>query len=94
MEFDGEFYIQEYIKTQFAPLEVHISVVELLQCLQPHFIDLQVVDEGEYFETRDKATLESHLNNCNAVLKDYLAKGGYEGPVLLPSGRILDVRTK
>src|SRR6267378_1716568 len=72
LEFDSELYIQEYTKTQFAQIEVHLLLVELLKKIEPYFEQLIVFDEGEYLEQSDE----------------------YQGPVRLPSKRIVDVTEK
>jgi len=95
LEFDTDLYVQEYTKTQFAPLEIHVSVVELLKEIEPYFEKLEVIDEGEYFETQDQGILKQHLDRCFEVLDGYLEQGDkYEGPVRLPSQRIVDVIEK
>lgn len=92
LEFDSEFYIQEYIKTQFAPIAIHQAVVKLLKLLRPYFVDLDVEDEGEYFATDDLALLQTHIDRCNEVLDEYLAEPDrYYGPVRLGNGRIVDL---
>jgi hypothetical protein len=92
LEFDQNLYIQEYTKTQFAPPEVHMWLVALLDLLAPHFKVLKVIDEGEYFESRDAELLLGHLDRCLEVLNEHLAKDAtLRGPVRLPSGRIADL---
>lgn len=50
------------VKTQFATSEAHIQIVELLRELKQRFIaDLEVMDEGEYWETKDRALLEKKM---------------------------------
>jgi hypothetical protein len=47
-----------FTKTQFGPIEGHVALVELLTALRREFIpDLEVSDEGSYWETRDLAEL-------------------------------------
>lgn len=42
------------LKTHFAPPEVHVTLVKLLKYLQTRYIpDLEVYDEGEYWESSD-----------------------------------------
>ena len=92
LEFDQDLYIQEYTKTQFAPPEVHKDLVVLLDQLAPHFASLAVVDEGEYYESRDEKLLLKHRDRCFQVLDEHLAKDkSLRGPVRLPSGRIADL---
>jgi len=58
-----------FTKTQFAPLDIHISICELLHLIQDkYFQNLRVVDEGEYFETRDPARLAQNIGTLNAVM--------------------------
>ncbi len=95
LEFDKNFYIQEYTKTQFAPTEVHVQLIELLRQLQPYFEHLEIVDEGEYFETADVETLEKHMHRCFELLDEYLVQADkYYGPVRLESKRIVDVLSR
>ena len=92
LEFDENLYIQEYTKTQFAPLQVHIDVVGLLSALAPHFSELSIYDEGEFYESGDELQLRRHIDHCNFALEDHLAQDKtLTGPVRLPSGRILDL---
>jgi hypothetical protein len=47
-----------FIKTQFGPIEGHVALVELFTALKREFLpDLEVSDEGGYWETRDFAAL-------------------------------------
>jgi hypothetical protein len=47
-----------FVKTQFGPLEGHVVLVELFAALKREFLpDLEVRDEGGYWETRDLAEL-------------------------------------
>jgi hypothetical protein len=47
-----------FTKTQFGPLEGHVAVVETLAALKREFLpDLEVSDEGGYWETRNVAEL-------------------------------------
>lgn len=45
-------------KTQFTSVETHIWIIGLLRYLKKHYIhDLKVTDEGEFWETEDRAGL-------------------------------------
>jgi hypothetical protein len=58
-----------FTKTQFAPLDIHISICELLQLVRDkYFPSLCVVDEGEYWETRDPAHLAQNFGKLNAIM--------------------------
>jgi hypothetical protein len=51
------------IKTQYAPIEVHISIVKLLKYIKSKYIsNLEVFDEGSYWETSDKKILKVKLD--------------------------------
>lgn len=55
-----------FTKTQFAPLDVHISICELFTLIRDkYFPGLQVVDEGEYWETHDLARLAENFETLN-----------------------------
>jgi len=92
LEFDESLYIQEYTKTQFAPVQVHIDVAALLSAIAPHFSEISVYDEGEFYESGDELQLRRHIDHCNAALEEHLAQDrSLTGPVRLPSGRIADL---
>ena len=91
LEFDRDLYVQDYIKTQFAPVNVHVQVGELLHLLDSFFEGLAVEDEGEYFETNDLSLLTKHRDSVSSALSEYLVNPKNHGPVRLDSGRIVDV---
>lgn len=58
-----------FTKTQFAPLDVHMAICDLLHLIQDkHFPSLQFSDEGEYFETRDLKRLAEKISFLNNVM--------------------------
>ncbi len=66
------------IKTQFAPVETHVAVCEVLRRLQHEFgrEQLTVNDESGYFETGDletllkmRAIIDNALNNPELILR-------------------------
>ena len=92
LEFDKDLVIQEYVKTQFAPIAIHKQVVGLLQELQAYFRELEVIDEGEYFESGDDSVLAHHFERFFEVHRQYLEESDkYQGPVRTEGGRILDL---
>jgi len=57
------------VKTQFAPPEIHIAIIQLLRFLKKRYIpNLEVIDEGGYWETSDKTELENRLQLINEGL--------------------------
>lgn len=92
LEFDKDLFVQEFTKTQFAPIEVHVQIVELMRRLAPFFENLRIEDEGEYFESGDLTALGNHRHRCQEVIDEYLAQPGrFQGPTRLESGRIVDL---
>lgn len=69
-EFDENYFVQGFIKTQFAGVDTHIAVVDLLLYVMPFFEELVVGDEGEYWETRDGSITASHFQKINDALDD------------------------
>lgn len=58
-----------FIKTQFLPPDVHVWIVGLLKYLQKrYFSDLQVNDEGGFWETGDRAALEAKMRLLNGKM--------------------------
>ena len=46
------------VKTQFAPPDIHISIIKLLQFLKKQYVPgLEVIDEGDYWNTGDRNRL-------------------------------------
>ena len=53
----------ESIKTQYAPLEIHISVIKLLKYFKSKYIaNMEVFDEGNYWDTLDEQVLKKNMN--------------------------------
>ncbi len=95
LEFDRDLYVQDFTKTQFAPIEIHVQVVELLHLLIPQFESIEVTDEGEYFETGDLTLLAQHRNRCLEVLDELLAQSDkHSGPVRIAGNRIADLMSR
>lgn len=64
-----------FVKTQFGPIEGHVALVEMLASLKQEFLpDLEVQDEGGYWETRDLAALALKWRQIQAAI-DGVAEG-------------------
>lgn len=65
-----------FVKTQFGSVEGHVAVVELLSAIKREFMpDLEVSDEGEYWDRRDVGTLHqkmAFLNRAIGAFRDAL----------------------
>ncbi|MBI5034874.1 MAG: hypothetical protein HZB51_30485 [Chloroflexi bacterium] len=75
-----------FTKTQFAPLEVHMAICDLLHLIKDkHFPSLEVYDEGEYFETGDPKQLAhkiGFLNNVMDQLEQKLSEEDSDDPAV------------
>ena len=90
-EFDKDYFVQEFIKTQFAGVSLHIDVIKLFRLIQSYFDKLDIFDEGEFWETNDAVRLTEHIENCNKALQKMLSENPKaKGPVRLDGGRIVD----
>jgi hypothetical protein len=95
LEFDRELFVQDYIKTQFAPAEIHAEVVALLKELAPQFASLAVEDEGEYWDTGHHDLLTGHREACSrAIDAELSSRPDLQGPVRLSNGRIVDLMSR
>jgi hypothetical protein len=48
------------VKTQYAPIETHIALIDLLRYIAQNYMpDLEVVDEGGYWKTGDVEALQA-----------------------------------
>ena len=64
-----------FTKTQFGPVEGHVALVELLVALKREFLpDLEVSDEGGYWETHDLGELVRRRSLITGAI-DGLAEG-------------------
>jgi len=65
-------------KTQFAPIEVHITIIKLSQYIKKRYIpNLEVVDDGGYWETGDMTELKQRqgtIERAMDTLEDELSK--------------------
>jgi hypothetical protein len=92
LEFDKEGYIQEYCKTQFAEIKIHIKIINLLKQIEPFFENLIVYDEGEYWETGNAEILEEHFENCFKAIEEAKKENiKLSGPFRISDGRIVDL---
>ena len=61
-DIDDGFSNIECIKTQYAPLDIHIAVIKLLKYIKTKYIsDLFVIDEADYWETMDENILREKM---------------------------------
>jgi len=66
---NDEFTWFNHIKTQFAPVEIHIAVIKLLKYIQKKYIsNLDVYDEGDYWQTGDEKILKGKIDFLNGAI--------------------------
>jgi hypothetical protein len=63
-----------FVKTQFGPLEGHVALIEIFAALKREFIpDLEVSDEGGYWETHDFDRLRRNFTTLQAAIDGFAA---------------------
>lgn len=91
-EFGNDLFMQNYCKTQFAPIEVHISIIKLLKTISLHFSTLSVFDEGQYWETGSTDILQKEMDYCfDQMEKIKNEDSTVKGPFRSDKGRIIDL---
>ena len=72
-----------FVKTQFAGVETHIKIINLLLYLRKkYFKKLDISDDGGYYPHRDEETLYQRLdviNNAIATLSDVFENSEFSG---------------
>ncbi len=83
---------ENFIKTQFAGVETHVKVVELLEAVQPLFVTLELEDEGGYVKTKNKEHLAREMEGVVVMMEKIKRdRSDAQGPIKRPDGRILDL---
>lgn len=92
LQFGEDLFMQDFVKTQFAGTNVHILLIKLFDALKGKYRNLEIVDESEFWDKRDRDTLEEHIRKVNEIIADMKTKDPTaKGPVTLPNGRIVDI---
>jgi hypothetical protein len=90
--FTEDGYFEERCKTQFAPLEVHLGVIDVLDSIKSRLSQLIVEDEGHFWETRKRENLEKNVMRCfEEILAEKERDPELYGPVKDEDGRITDL---
>jgi hypothetical protein len=81
-----------FVKTQYAPIETHAWIIGLLRYLKKHYLsDLEVTDEGGFWETGDVVALSEkrqYLKGKIEQLAEGLASTDFEGNLQSPDDMI------
>ena len=81
-----------WVKTQFAGPDIHIQIVRFLRQIKPTLGRLGVSDEGEYWTTENRETLEWHINKVNELIASYVIENPQiQTKVRTSDGRIVDL---
>jgi hypothetical protein len=60
------------MKTQFSSSDTHVRVIALLRYLKAKYIhNLEVSDEGGYWDTEDRKALERNMSFINSKIKQF-----------------------
>jgi len=69
---DDDITFLNHTKTQFAPIEIHIAIIKLLKYLQQKYIsNLEVWDEGEYWQTGDPVLLKEKMDFLKEKIDEF-----------------------
>ena len=92
LEFDENLHIDDFCKTQFAGMDIHIKILELLKKIRKNFNIMEIYDESEFLENGDKKLLKNKIAECFLVMEEYKRKNpNAHGPVKTPEGRMIDL---
>ena len=60
-----------FIKTQFAPIEIHIALVKLFKYIKKKYVsNLEIIDEGDYWETGNAELLKQKFDFINFKIRE------------------------
>jgi hypothetical protein len=82
----------EWVKTQFAGIDTHIRVIQILRDIKRFFQTFTVNDEGEYWQSENTTVLAEHIRRCNEVIAELAAESPHSQiKVKEPNGRLIDL---
>ena len=67
-----------FTKTQFGTAETHIAVCDLLRLAEQHGVELEVTDEGGYWESNDVEQLQQRMGFLNSAQDMMRGEAGRE----------------
>jgi len=86
---DPDFAFSAFTKTQHAGPEVHIAILKLLDYLNKKYeLSLQIIDEGEYWETKDETRLRNNFERNGLLIEmvTHALEGSEATPSMTPLG--------
>ncbi|MCP4135115.1 MAG: hypothetical protein GY754_29365 [bacterium] len=58
-----------FVKTQFAPVEIHMAIIKILKFIKSKYMaDLDVRDDGGYWESGDEEELKGNLGQVGLMM--------------------------
>jgi hypothetical protein len=77
-ETPGRYVAREkfWCKTQFGTVDTHVEVCGLLRLLEPYMAEFEVIDEGTYWESGDRARLAAALDQIDQILTHLASETG------------------
>ena len=61
----------DFVKTQFAPIQIHITIIKLLKYIKSKYINnLEVIDEGDYWISQDEELLKKKFDFLNEKINE------------------------
>lgn len=69
---ENKYLYNLFTKTQYAGVDIHKSIVELFRYLngKGYFTEFSMIDEGEYWETRNEALLVANFERVARAIDD------------------------
>ncbi len=91
LEFGPDWTCNDFVKTQFAGVDCHIGVTEFFRKIKDFFMEFDVFDEGEYWDTGDRRVLEEQFGTITGMIVDMLKREPHlKSPGKTSDGRFLD----
>ena len=72
---DDKYYSLCAVKTQYAGPEVHMAMIKMLRYIsEKYFSEIEVFDEGEYWETGDEENLRKIFARYTMIINSFAEK--------------------
>ncbi len=61
----------DFVKTQFAPIQIHITIIKILNYIKSKYINnLEVIDDGDYWIAQDEELLKKKFDFLNDKINE------------------------
>ena len=72
-ETEKNFIYQLWVKTQFAGMLIHATIINLFKYLNnKYFADFEMTDESGYWETGDESLMQANFKEYDALLDNFV----------------------